>query len=351
MARSPRLALVVSWRMTIDAPGMGRLAIVGFGRVALDAHVPALLACGVTPSVIVEPGTAQRAAAQAQLPRAAVFGRLEDALDALDVAIVAAPPHLHEVLCRTLLEANKPVLVEKPLAQSLAAAERLLRACDASAASLHVAYQRRQLAVNQWVTELIASGELGTVTSIDVEDGGVDAWETTTSSRLISSESGGGVLRDVGVHVLDILTSWVGELEALTYVDDARGGVEAEAEFTLQNRDGVNVTGRLSRLRGLRNTAILRFARGQELEVGLHANTLISTPALPRRHRPRLYEQQFEDLFSRQFREWRRALAGAPSTVPGVGMAVATERLVDACYGMRAQLRAPWEQLDGAAWR
>jgi predicted dehydrogenase len=337
--------------MTIDAPGLGRLAIVGFGRVALDAHVPALLACGLTPSVIVEPGTAQRAAATAQFPHAAVCGRLEDALEALDVAIVAAPPHLHEALCRTLLQAGKPVLVEKPLAHTLAAAERLMQACDDSAASLHVAYQRRQLAVNRWVSELIASGELGAVTSIDVEDGGVDTWETTTSSRLLAGESGGGVLRDVGVHVLDILASWVGELEALTYADDARGGVEAEAEFTLQSADGVSVSGRLSRLRGLRNTAVLRFARGQEIEVGLHANTLASTPALPRRHRPRLSEQQFTDLFTRQLREWRRALAGTPSTVPDVATALATERLVTACYGMRAQLRAPWEQLHGATWR
>lgn len=337
--------------MPIDAPGLDRLAIVGFGRVALDAHVPALLACGMPPSVIVEPGTAQRAAAQAQFPGAAIFGRLEDALDKLDVAIVAAPPHLHEALCCTLLEAGKPVLVEKPLAHTLAAAERLVQACDASATSLHVAYQRRQLAVNQWVTALIASGELGAVTSIDVEDGGLDAWETTTSARLLASQSGGGVLRDVGVHVLDILTSWVGELEALTYADDARGGVEAEAEFTLQNAEGVHVTGRLSRLRGLRNTAVLRFARGQEIEVGLHANTLISTPSLPRRLRPRLYEQHFADLFSRQLREWQRALAGAPSSVPDVGTAVATERLVAACYGMKAELRAPWEQLNGVRSR
>ena len=55
------------------------------------------------------------------------FASSEQILDRFDVAIVATPTITHELVATRLLEAGKEVLVEKPIAETSAAAERLAR--------------------------------------------------------------------------------------------------------------------------------------------------------------------------------------------------------------------------------
>ena len=66
--------------------------------------------------------------------------------------------------------------------------------------------------------------------TFNVREGRVYDWPSLTDAPLRKESAGGGVLIDVGVHVLDSLHFCLGELAVMDYADDSFGGVEAEAE-------------------------------------------------------------------------------------------------------------------------
>ena len=105
------------------------LALVGCGaisewhRIGL-ASVPALEI-----RAVVDP-VRERAEAMAKKTGAAAFTSLDDAFAAggIDAADVMVPHHLHEPIALEVLRAGKHLLLEKPMATSIAACERMLGA-------------------------------------------------------------------------------------------------------------------------------------------------------------------------------------------------------------------------------
>ena len=118
-----------------------RIAIVGAGfmgllhaRVVADSDLAAV-------SAVVEPNVelGRWAADEFGVPH---FADAASALGAgaADAYIVAAPDRLHEAVTCELLEAGKPVLLEKPMAHTLEAAKAIARAAKSSGARLLVAH-------------------------------------------------------------------------------------------------------------------------------------------------------------------------------------------------------------------
>jgi predicted dehydrogenase len=274
---------------------------------------------------------------------APVFSDAAAAIDLFDSAIVAVPHSEHRRVCEPLLDAGKHVLLEKPMAVTSADASRLVHAAEHSRGSLTIGYMRRQLQVNRWVRDIVASKQLGSVRTVHLEDGAPDAWDAATDSYLSRASAGGGVLIGVGVHSLDMLTWWLGDLAVVTYRDDSLGGLEAEAELALEARSGVEITLLLSRLRTLSNTVVLEFERGA-LEVSLDLNRVCRSPSLPRHVRPRLQAQSFTDLFTSQLIRWFAQLDGGPREMPSAREAASIVALVEESYGMRGELRMPWDR-------
>ena len=99
---------------------MNRICLVGAGYIS-QVHGEAL---AVTPgcriTAIVDPNHAAAAARAKSLRVDSVFASVDEALQAgaFDRAHVLVPPDLHAAATRPLLEAGKPVLLEKPLAVS-----------------------------------------------------------------------------------------------------------------------------------------------------------------------------------------------------------------------------------------
>jgi predicted dehydrogenase len=74
---------------------------------------------------------------------ALAFVSFEDILDRFDAAIVATPTVTHESFAKRLLEAGKEVLIEKPIADASAAAERLARLAQERGRILQVGHLER----------------------------------------------------------------------------------------------------------------------------------------------------------------------------------------------------------------
>ena len=105
----------------------------------------------------------------------------EELLDAApDALVVATPDALHAPQAIEACRRGIAVLVEKPVADSVAAAEELARVTAQSGARVLVGYVLRHYAVLRRVRELLTDGAVGTPVSVHVELG---AYETLRVAR------------------------------------------------------------------------------------------------------------------------------------------------------------------------
>jgi predicted dehydrogenase len=102
---------------------------------------------------------------QPQFPQARATGDLDDLLndDTLDAVVIAAPVPLHADLAVRVLEAGKHCFVEKPLAQSVLDAERVVAAADAAGKVLMVGHLLEYHPGVRRLKEVASSGELGDI--------------------------------------------------------------------------------------------------------------------------------------------------------------------------------------------
>jgi len=122
-----------------------RLALVGCGRIAQVAHLPAVekaegveLVAVSDPSGAVARSVARRRGVAAYTDQGSVWA---DAL--VEAVIVAAPDRFHHRLATEALAAGRHVLVEKPLASTVAQAEDLVGLVDRTGLTLQVGAMKR----------------------------------------------------------------------------------------------------------------------------------------------------------------------------------------------------------------
>jgi len=139
------------------------------------------------------------------------FGGLPEALadTRVDAVILALPHHLHVEAATLALKASRHVLVEKPVATSVAEAERLLKVAETSSCHLAVAEQYRLSPLVAKAKALLDDGLLGRV--VFVHAGMAGRYRPEEQWKNARTTMGGGVLLDVGIHYVDVLRFWLGE--------------------------------------------------------------------------------------------------------------------------------------------
>jgi predicted dehydrogenase len=194
---------------------MIRWGLVGAGAIANNRVGPALIAARNSRLIAVcdaDEKAGQDFAGCFDVPR--VYTSL-DALLAdpeLDAVYLATPVFLHAPQAIRALQAGKHVLVEKPMALTVAEGEAMVRTARRSGRTLATAYYRRFYPKVLRAQQLIAENVLGkiiTVVSIyhtwyDPIPGSGGSW------RVEKALSGGGVLWDMGSHRFDLLVGLFG---------------------------------------------------------------------------------------------------------------------------------------------
>jgi predicted dehydrogenase len=123
-----------------------RLALVGCGRIAQVAHLPALeKAAGVELVAVSDPSEAVAGAVARRYGVAGVHADAGSALadPAVEAVLIAAPDRFHHGLASQALQAGRHVLVEKPLAATVAEAEDLAGLVDRTGLTLQVGAMKR----------------------------------------------------------------------------------------------------------------------------------------------------------------------------------------------------------------
>ena len=337
-----------------------RLAVVGCGAVAQIHHLPAIAASDRVEAAVLVDADEKRARALAER-----FGVPEVATDfkdlpgRVDAAVVALPNSLHAPVSVELLRRGVHVLVEKPMAMSVQECDEMIAAASAGRAVLAVGLDFRFFDASLFVRNLLRDGLIGPIRRFDLRQGVIPRWPFATDFLLKKEMAGGGVLADFGVHVLDLLLWWLGDLTATEYRDDAMGGVESDCEMTLATASGVTGTAEISRTRNLRNTCIFEGERAT-LEVGVwdpdpEIRLTIADRAVALAGRARPSESgagsalNFTDVFIRQIDDFAKAVRGRGEPfVPGTE-GRRSLALIEACYARKKPLELPWSVVSAGA--
>ena len=99
---------------------------------------------------------------------------------------------------------GKHVLVEKPIARSVAEAEGMVRSADEAGVKLMVAENYRFLPLVDRCKQLISQGAIGELRLVQVQS---EAYGELTGWRTRSEVNGGGTFIDGGIHSVDILVN------------------------------------------------------------------------------------------------------------------------------------------------
>jgi predicted dehydrogenase len=153
-------------------------------------------------------------------------------IDRCDVVDVCLPTPLHADASVAALAAGRHVLVEKPLALSLADADRIITAAEQSAGALMVAHVVRFFPAYRRLRAVISAGALGRPLGAQAYrfTGGDPAIEWLTDPTR-----SGGALVDLLVHDYDVLNSVLGPAQSVAAREDAAGTATAQ----LDHGDGV----------------------------------------------------------------------------------------------------------------
>jgi predicted dehydrogenase len=137
--------------------------------------------------------------------------------DDVQLVDICTPGDSHCEIAVAALEAGKHVLCEKPLANSVAEAERMTAAAEAAAARgvrSMVAFNYRRVPALAFARRLVAEGRLGTirhVRAVYLQDWLSDP-ESPMTWRLRRDRAGSGSLGDLGAHIVDAAQFVTGDL-------------------------------------------------------------------------------------------------------------------------------------------
>lgn len=245
-----------------------RVGIVGAGQIVENAHLPVLLNL---------PGVDVRWITDANPRRAAVVSsmygvpcsaaeRLPALLSEVDVCLLATPVGARAQYVELCAEAGKAVLAEKPFATTEAAHRSY---CDRFPAyALGVSFQRRFYASITAFRAIVEGRHFGDLQSVGFAIGGFDL-KSGGPTRYLGDPrlSGGGVVMDLGIHVLDqiLQVSGATDVEVSSVQSIFFDGLDFDAiiDGTLHlEQRRVRVHGQMTRLRPVANELEFGFENG-----------------------------------------------------------------------------------------
>ncbi len=188
-----------------------RLGIVGAGTVA-RLHADAASGVGADVGGIFDVDPDRAEAFAQQYSGATTQPTLDALLNRADIAavIVAVPNCHHEMVAIAAMHAGKDVLLEKPMAMSVAECDEIIAAARHTGQILQMGFVCRGAPSAVVARGVIEAGRLGRIyhvkASLYRQRGipGLGRWFTTRAM------SGGGALMDVGVHLIDLVLHLTG---------------------------------------------------------------------------------------------------------------------------------------------
>lgn len=218
---------------------MKRIGIVGAGFIS-GSHAAGILSSDNVSLAGFHSRT--RASAEAKVKQ--YGGRVYDSIDEMisdpevDIIDICAPSHLHEELGMKVLQAKKPLLLEKPIARTKESAQELVSKARADGTPFMICQSLRFMPAYVAIRKAVNSGVLGKVklafaARLGQPPNWGDGW-------YLDPEKSGGVIFNLTLHDFDFLRSLFGPVESVygVGVKNERGGYE-DVAGSLRFKSGV----------------------------------------------------------------------------------------------------------------
>jgi predicted dehydrogenase len=223
-----------------------RTAVAGFGLSGSVFHAPLIAANrAFSLDVIATSDATRKAAATASYPGVRLVDTPAEILTLsgdLDLLVLGTPPATHYPLAKAALEAGLDVVVDKPFAVTTAEGEELVELASRLGRVLTVFHNRRWDGDFLTVEALVGGGALGTVARFESR---FERWSPQVSKAWkaeATAAQGGGVLFDLGTHLLDQALRLFGPatlLHAELQVRRPGENVDDDAFLALRHESGV----------------------------------------------------------------------------------------------------------------
>jgi scyllo-inositol 2-dehydrogenase (NADP+) len=234
-----------------------RVAVLGYGLAGRFFHAPFIATTpGLELTAVVTGDEERRAQALRDYPGVAVFDSAEEVwarAEELDLVVVATPNRVHVPLALAAFEAGLPVVVDKPLAPSAEEGRTLVEAARERGSMLTVFQNRRWDGDYLTVKRLLGDGALGKAHRFESR---FERWRPELAGTWRErAEEAGGLLLDLGSHLVDQALQLFGPVESVyAEVDVRRPGAEVDDDvfLALEHASGVRSHLWMSALAGQR---------------------------------------------------------------------------------------------------
>lgn len=222
--------------------GQLQVGIVGYGLAGRIFHGQLIRAePAMRVAAVVTRNPERRAQAADDHPDVALHPSLDEMLDAggLDLVVIASPNDQHAPGALACLEAGLPIVVDKPLAIDAAQARGVVEQAAQAGVPLTVFQNRRWDSDVLTLRRLIDDAELGEVVRFESR---FERWRpnVTPGKRSEGTGPGGGILLDLGSHLVDQATHLFGPvLDLHGEVAARRGGADDDVFCSLEHESGV----------------------------------------------------------------------------------------------------------------
>jgi UDP-N-acetyl-2-amino-2-deoxyglucuronate dehydrogenase len=243
--------------------------------------------------------------------------------------LLVTPNDLHEEQALACAEHGRHVFVEKPIADSTEAGERMRRACAEAGVTLMVGHAFRRLGAARRVKQLLDEGALGRVVLAEANmslPGSFkpEAW------RAQRGRNPGGPIMQLGIHHVDTLAYWLGPVQRAAGrfahvhtpadIDDV-GVVTLEFESgALASLTGSYVSPKTLSLRLLGTEAVLDYRT--DFSVWPDARALDGATTLTLAGEPVEFEAR--DMLADELAEFGRCIRGEAEPETGADEGIAT---------------------------
>lgn len=205
-ARGSRPLTWLTAFMTTRHNSTVRVGLIGYGLAGSAFHAPLIATTpGMTLAAIVTGNPERIADAHAAHPEAQIMSKSDELweLPDLDVVVIATPNTSHAPLANEAIVRGIAVVVDKPLAISYAEAAAVITAAERAGVLLTVFQNRRWDGDFLTVKSLAAQRAFGRVTRFESR---FERWRPQIKAgwrENVPPSEGGGLLFDLGAHVID----------------------------------------------------------------------------------------------------------------------------------------------------
>lgn len=195
--------------------GKLRVAIVGLGQIARLGHIPGYKRAGaeIVAGCDISEQSAKTACDAFGIPKWYSDWKEMIAKGGFDAVSVCVPSAFH---CAVAVESalrGFHVLVEKPMATSLAECDQMIDAAKKGRVLLMISHNQRFMPAHVAAREIISSGELGAPYLVQTVfgHGGPERWSPTGQWYFDAKQARLGVMADLGYHKLDLVQWLLGQ--------------------------------------------------------------------------------------------------------------------------------------------